>query len=211
MRAVFFDWDGTLVDSAEASFRTYCRVFSAHGVPFDREVFARSYSPDWYRTYEVVGLPREHWRQADELWLARYAEEEAKLLPGAQEALVSLASAGLAAALVTSGSRARIEKELAALGLSPYFATLVCSEDSPKRKPDPDPLRVGLSLLSVRPSDAACVGDSPEDVAMARAAGVFSVGIPGGFPNREALYGAGPDLLASSLADAVERLIAMAR
>lgn len=211
MRAVFFDWDGTLVDSAEASFRTYCRVFGTYGLSFDRELFARSYSPDWYRTYEMIGLPPEQWRQADELWLAHYAEEESRLLPGAAEALSSLASAGLAAALVTSGSRARVEKELSALGLGPFFAALVCSEDARKRKPDPEPLRVGLSRLAVAPAEAACVGDSPEDVAMARAAGVFSVGIPGGFPNREALYGSGPDLLACDLADAVERLLALAR
>ena len=211
MRAVFFDWDGTLIDSAEPSFRTYCRVFGAYGLAFDRELFARSYSPDWYRTYEIVGLPRKHWRRADDMWLSHYAEEEATLLPGVEEGLASLASAGLSAGLVTSGSRSRIEKELTALGLAGRFAALVCSEDSPKRKPDPEPLRVGLTRVGVVPGEAACVGDSPEDVAMARAAGVYSVGIPGGFPNREALAGAGPDLLASDLADAVQRLLAMAR
>ena len=208
MHAVFFDWDGTLIDSAEPSFRTYCRVFGAYGLAFDRDLFARSYSPDWYRTYEIVGLPRKAWRRADEMWLARYAEEEAMLLPGVEQALASLEAAGIAAGLVTSGSRSRIQKELGALGLADRFAALVCSEDSPKRKPDPEPLRVGLSRLSVAPGEAACVGDSPEDVAMARAAGVFSVGIPGGFPNRDALAQAGPDLLASDLADAVTRLLA---
>jgi len=200
-----------LIDSAEPSFRTYCRVFGAYGLAFDRELFARSYSPDWYRTYEIVGLPRKHWRRADEMWLSHYAEEEAMLLPGVEEGLASLARAGLAAGLVTSGSRARIEKELEALGLAPRFAALVCAEDSPRRKPDPEPLRVGLQRMAVRPEEAACVGDSPEDVAMARAAGVYAVGIPGGFPNRDALAQAGPDLLASDLADAVQRLVAMAR
>jgi HAD superfamily hydrolase (TIGR01509 family) len=211
VRAVFFDWDGTLIDSAEASFRTYQRVFGAYGLAFDRELYARSYSPDWYRTYQIVGLPRRVWRQADEMWLSHYTEEEAALLPGAEEALRSLATAGVAAGLVTSGSRARIEKELEALGLATRFSALVCSEDSPRRKPDPDPLRVGLARLSVAPPEAACVGDSPEDIAMAQAAGVFSVGIPGGFPNREALAAAGPDLLASDLADAVERLLSRPR
>jgi len=211
VRAVFFDWDGTLIDSAEPSFRTYCRVFGAYGLAFDRELFARSYSPDWYRTYEIVGLPRKAWRRADEMWLAHYAEEKAALLPGVEEALGSLASSGIAAGLVTSGSRARIEKELTALGLADRFTALVCSEDCPRRKPDPEPLRVGLSLLAVGAEEAACVGDSPEDIAMARAAGVFSVGIPGGFPNRAALAEAGPDLLASSVADAVRRLVEMAR
>ena len=51
------------------------------------------------------------------------------------------------------------------------------------------------------------VGDSPEDVAMAKAAGAFALGIPGGFPNREALAASAPDLLVSSLAAAVEALL----
>jgi phosphoglycolate phosphatase-like HAD superfamily hydrolase len=42
---------------------------------------------------------------------------------------------------------------------------------------------------------------------MARAAGVFTVGIPGGFPNREALVAAGPDLAARNLGEAVEFLL----
>ena len=50
------------------------------------------------------------------------------------------------------------------------------------------------------------MGDSPEDMEMARAAGAFSVGIPGGFPNEEALAASRPDLLLPSLAEAVVAL-----
>ena len=51
LRAVLFDWDGTLSDSAEASFRCYARLFPEYGIPFARHDFQRTYSPDWYRTY----------------------------------------------------------------------------------------------------------------------------------------------------------------
>jgi phosphoglycolate phosphatase-like HAD superfamily hydrolase len=43
---------------------------------------------------------------------------------------------------------------------------------------------------------------------MARAAGIYAVGIPGGFPNREALRASAPDLWASSLEEAVNALLA---
>jgi len=66
---------------------------------------------------------------------------------------------------------------------------------------------VGLERLGVTPDLAAYVGDSPEDVQMARAAGVYAVGVPGGFPNREALQASGPDLLAESLDSAVGALL----
>ena len=91
-----------------------------------------------------------------------------------------------------------------------FFGAVVCSEDCQRRKPDPQPLRLGLGWLGVEAPGAACVGDSPEDVEMARAAGVLSVGVPGGFPNRQALASSRPDLWADVLSEAVEQLLARA-
>ncbi|HTO77259.1 MAG TPA: HAD family hydrolase [Thermoanaerobaculia bacterium] len=208
LSAVLFDWDGTLVDSAEASFRCYTRLFAGYAIAFDRSVFEATYSPDWHRTYRLVGLPPDRWGEADARWLAHYDEEETRLLPGAAEAITRLAEEGLALGIVTSGSRPRVVREVERFGLAPRFAGLVCAEDTVRRKPHPEPLHVGLERLGVAASEAACVGDSPEDVEMARAAGVLSVGVPGGFPNREALRGASPDLWAHELSDAVGQLLA---
>lgn len=211
IRAVLFDWDGTLVDSAEASFRCYQRLFGSFGLTYEREDFARTYSPDWYRTYEALGLARERWPEADSRWLTLYAGEKSALIPGAVQALDNLRRAGVPAGIVTSGSRTRVEPEVAALGLDGMFATRVFCEDCERRKPDPEPLRLALGRLGIAPAEAAYVGDSPEDVEMARAAGVYSVGIAGGFPNREALARAAPDLSAGSLAEGVESLLRRAQ
>lgn len=56
-------------------------------------------------------------------------------------------------------------------------------------------------------AEATYVGDSPEDVEMARAAEVFSVAVPGGYPNRSALEASSPDLFAESLGRAISRLL----
>ena len=207
LRAVLFDWDGTLVDSAEVSFRCYARVFGAYGIAFDRARFAATYCPDWYQTYEAVALPREHWSAADARWVELYGEERAELLPGASDGLARLRAAGLATALVTSGSRPRIDRELAALGAAGLFECVVCCEDVSSRKPDPAPLLLALERIGVEPAAAAYVGDSPEDILMARAAGAFALGIEGGFPNREALRASKPDLLAVDLASAIDGLL----
>jgi len=111
---------------------------------------------------------------------------------------------------VTSGSRARVERELSRFGLADRFDAVVCDEDCGRRKPLPDPLELGLARLSVSATRAACVGDSPEDVQMARAARVYSVAVPGAFPNREALRSARPDFWAERLDDAVEALLSRA-
>ena len=61
--------------------------------------------------------------------------------------------------------------------------------------------------MAVAPDRAAYVGDSPEDVEMARAAGVRAVGVPGGFPNRGALAASSPDILAPDVTSAVSLLL----
>ena len=96
LRAVVFDWDGTLVDSAAVSFRCYVQIFESFGLRFDHSDFARTYSPDWTRTYQALALPRERWAEADRLWLEFYAREQSALIPGARETLAGLApEAGL--------------------------------------------------------------------------------------------------------------------
>ncbi|HXK10176.1 MAG TPA: HAD family hydrolase [Vicinamibacteria bacterium] len=207
-RAVLFDWDGTLVDSAERTFACYARVFAVFGIAFDRAAFERTYSPDWYRTYADIGLPREHWTDADARWISCYETEPGRLLPGAREALLGLAGRGLALGLVSSGEGGRVRREIRTLGLAPFFAAVVCGGDTARRKPDPEPLLVALGRLGVPPAETAYVGDSPEDVAMAKAAGVVAVGVPGGFPNREGLVASAPDVFAPTLDEALRTLLA---
>jgi HAD superfamily hydrolase (TIGR01549 family) len=207
LRAVLFDWDGTLVDSAEKSFRCFVEVFASFGIAFDRARFQATYSPEWTRTYDAVGLPRERWEEADELWLSGYAREESSLVPGAMAALERFHESGLAQGIVTSGDATRVRRELEVLGVARFFSSVVCAGEAARKKPYPEPLFLALSRLGIPASEAAYVGDSPEDVEMARAAGVYSVGIPGGFPNREALRASDPRLLALSLAAAVDHLL----
>jgi HAD superfamily hydrolase (TIGR01549 family) len=208
LRAVLFDWDGTLVDSALRTFSCYVRVFAAYGIGYDHAAFERTYSPDWYRTYEQVGLARDHWPEADARWITCYETEPSRLVPGALETVERLASAGLAQGLVSSGDGSRVRREVQALGLDRFFSAVVCGGETVRRKPDPEPLLVALGRLGLDPAEAAYVGDSPEDVTMAKAAGAFAVGIPGGFPNREALVASRPALLAPSLDAAVRVLVA---
>ena len=210
LRGVLFDWDGTLVDSAEASYRGYERLFGEYGIAFDRERFQDTYSPNWHRTYEALGLPRTRWEEADARWLRHYAAERTGLLPGAREVLARLKGAGLALALVTSGDRRRVAAELQRLGVAAAFDSVTCADDTERRKPDPEPLLLGLRRLGLPAPAAAYVGDSPEDVEMARGAGVYTVGVPGAFPNRGALAAARPDLLAPDLAAAALALLAAA-
>jgi len=210
LRAVLFDWDGTIVDSAEASFRCYVRLFESYRIPFDRDRFQQTYSPEWYRTYAALGLPKECWDEADARWLDFYAAEENVMLGGAREALEALRRAGLTLGIVTSGSGPRVAREMEGLGLRGLFGAVISADDVEKRKPDPEPIVRALERLGMPAAEAAYVGDSPEDVEMARAAGVYVIGVPGPFPNREQLKAAAPDLVCDALEAAVGALLAAA-
>jgi HAD superfamily hydrolase (TIGR01509 family) len=207
LQAVIFDWDGTLVNTAEASFRCYEKLFGSYGIAFDRDAFRRTYSPNWHLTYSALGLAEERWAEADARWLGHYCEEEVVLLEGARDALVRVRDAGLRAGLVTSGDRVRVSRELADLAVAELFQVLVCAEDTVQRKPRPEPLLLALEKMRLAAGEAVYIGDSPEDVQMAQAAGVKAVGIPGGFPNRESLAAARPEVLAPTLAAALDRVL----
>jgi HAD superfamily hydrolase (TIGR01549 family) len=204
---VLFDWDGTLADTAEVSFQVYVALFEAYGIAYGRADFERTYSPDWYRTFEAMGLPRARWPEADERWLELYARRRSRLLPGAADALRLLERRGLRRGLVTSGTRSRVESDLERLQVGRFFDVVVCGGDTANRKPHPEPLLVALDRLGIPPREAAYVGDSPEDVTMARAAGVYCIGIPGAFPNRAALAAARPDQLSESLDAALREVV----
>src|SRR5205823_1993417 len=91
-------------------------------------------------------------------------------------------------------------------GLADVIRECVCGSDVTEKKPHPAALQLCLSRLDVDPANAVYIGDSPEDVEMARAAGVYAVAVPGGYPNREALIASRPDALHASVQDAVQAL-----
>jgi phosphoglycolate phosphatase len=104
-------------------------------------------------------------------------------------------------AIVSSGSGPRVRRQIEAFGLASYFHSCVCCEDAPERKPHPAPLLTALKNLNLSPGECVYVGDAPEDVQMARAAGVAVVGVRGPFPTAERVIAAKPDVFLESVAE----------
>jgi HAD superfamily hydrolase (TIGR01549 family) len=198
VRAVLFDWDGTLLDSFEADSSAYLEMFRALGVKWDASDFARHYSPNWLRIYRAARLPRAQWELADRLWKRAYLLQRPKLLPGARSVLRKL-HRNFLVGIVSSGSRWRVRAQIRHFNLAKYVSACVCSEDAPRRKPDPAPLRVALERLRVRASETVYVGDAPEDVKMAKRAGAIPIGVIGPFPIEARLRAAKPALILNSV------------
>ena len=86
-------------------------------------------------------------------------------------------------------------------GVAAHFRTKVCSEDAPKRKPHPHPLRLALARLRSGTTECVYVGDAPEDIEMARRARVRSIGVLDGSPVPKRLRAAEPDALIQNIRD----------
>ena len=192
VQAVLFDWDGTLLDSFDADARAYMEMFDALGMPWSIEHLKRHYSPNWHRVYRAARLPRSKWSEADRLWMRFYRRQHPRLQPGALRVLRAL-DARFTLALVSSGSRARVRRQLREHQVAQLFRVKICSEDAPRRKPHPAPLRLAMQKLSLPASACLYVGDTPEDIQMARRAGVRSIGVLGGSPVPKRLVEAAPD------------------
>jgi HAD superfamily hydrolase (TIGR01509 family) len=197
-RAVLFDWDGTLLDSYEADLRAYLSMFHALGINWTERELARHYSPNWLRVYRAALLPRSKWIEADRLWTRAYKLENPPLLAGARR-VVRLLAQKFDLGIVTSGNRPRVRRQLRQLELASYFSACVCSEDASKRKPHPAPLQLALKRLRRAPEHCVYVGDTAEDIEMARSAGVRAIGVLGPFPTAARLRAARPDLLLDSV------------
>jgi phosphoglycolate phosphatase len=194
LRAILFDWDGTLLDSYRADARAYVAMFAALGIPWNLAELEKHYSPDWHRVYLAASLPRDRWAEADELWRRFYRSERPALQPGARRVLERLAQ-HYRLGLVTSGSAWRVRAQLHKLSLSSLFSARVFGDEASRRKPHPAPIRLALRRIGCPPGACVYVGDAPEDVAMARRAGVAVVGVIEHSPVPARLRMARPDAL----------------
>ena len=200
LSGVLFDWDGTLLNSYRADSQAYLAMFRALGCPWGLEELAAHYSPDWYVVYRAAQIPEERWTDADRLWRSHYAKHPSKLMTGARQVLRQLARHHTLG-LVTSGDRPRVMRQLRSFELTRLFRARVCGGDTPEKKPHPAPLLLALQKMKRQPGECVYVGDTPEDLAMADAAGMRAVAVIGPFPTEKRLRAANPEFLLQKLTE----------
>jgi len=209
IEGVLFDWDGTLINSYDADTSAYLAMFKEMDISWGIEELEKNYSPNWYQVYRAARLPRRRWEDADRAWRAHYAKHRPKLIAGARQVLARLGDTH-PLGLVTSGDRDRVTRQLREFRLTRLFVARVCSGDTLRKKPHPEPLRLALRQMELDPSACVYVGDAPQDVEMARRAGVRAIGVLGPFPTEKRLRAARPEFLIGSieeLPDVLKRLL----
>jgi HAD superfamily hydrolase (TIGR01549 family) len=179
-KGLLFDFDGTLLDSFSVHYEVYEIMFARFGIQITKERFLSTYSPDWYTTYQAMGLPKEDWDAANAYWVAEAEKRAPELFPGIQEMLSQLRESYILG-LVTSGTRSRVIKDLERTGIQHYFETVVTGNDVKEPKPSPEALEFAVRNLGLRSYEVVYIGDAYADYEMARAAKINFLGVTSAF------------------------------
>ena len=185
IRALLFDFDGTVVDTESVDLRAWSEVFEAHGVAVPVDRFALRIGtltgPDELDELDAL-LETPCDREAvtaSRLVRERELLELEPLRPGIREYLEDARRLNLLVGIVSSSSRSWIDMNLERLGIADAWAAVVCADgDTTRCKPSPVLYLETLELLGVAADEAIAVEDSPNGIAAARAAGIYCVGFP---------------------------------
>lgn len=197
INTLLFDLDGTLLDSFSVHLEIFKTTFAQFGIQLSEKEFLKTYSPNWYETYEAFGLKKEDWEAADSFWLKEAEKISARLFPGVKEILLKLEKY-FTLGLVTSGSKSRVERDMMATGINIFFKTIVTGNDVQTPKPSPEGLEIALRNLDKHAHEVVYIGDSSADYEMAKAAGVYFIGVSSEFNSLSSNH---PDYSIHSLND----------
>jgi pyrophosphatase PpaX len=202
--AVLFDLDGTLVDTVPFILEAVRHAFEGYGAcPSDPEWIAGIGTPLRAQLASFARRPEdveELFQRYRTFWIAHH-DERTRAFPGAVEAVAALAAAGHRIGVVTAKIEQGAHRTLRHTGLSRWVEAVVGADSCANAKPHPEPVLLALERLQCRPEDAILVGDSPHDVAAAKAAGARAVAALWGACSRPVLSAAGADYFLSDVRD----------
>jgi phosphoglycolate phosphatase len=192
LRAIIFDLDGTLVDSAEDLRAALNQLLGGLGLPPIEANEIKGMIGDGVLKMVERALVAAHGdpRRKDALlprFLEIYQANSANLtrcFPAVPETLDLLHSKGFRLAVVTNKPVLATNRILEALSLAEFFPVVVGGDSVQQRKPHPAPLLEAARRLGVDVSQSLMVGDNIHDVEAARAAGMRCVAVSYGYHHR---------------------------
>jgi beta-phosphoglucomutase len=217
IKAIFFDFNGVIIDDETIQMKAYQEVLRGHEIAVTEELYMGALGMD-DRTFvqsmfahakkplpdtmleEVLGAKTD---------LHRQMIEELPLFPGVLTFLKA-ASREFQLGLVSMATLTEVSYVFQRANLTPLFSVIVTAEDASVCKPAPDCYLAGLTKLNEKrqrdrklpllASECLSIEDSPPGVQSARAAGMRTLGITNTVSD-EALRSAGADVVTKSLAD----------
>ena len=207
---ILFDLDGTLIDSAPDLVGTLNIILKRHGrttltISAVKKLVGNGARALLEQGFKETGAPAENLDALTVEFIETYVPNCAVLsrpFSGVIETLDTFANSGYRMAVCTNKPQAPSETILTELGLMQYFEVVVGGDFFPMRKPDPQHLLGALQLMDAPENPAIMVGDSYNDVASARNAGMPVIVVTYGYTTTPA-HELGGDILVDHFSDIV--------
>jgi 2-phosphoglycolate phosphatase len=188
LRAVIFDLDGTLVDTADEFVPVVQRLRAEHDLePMEAERIRASVS-NGARALVSLGLEMQEDSPDFETNRLRLLELYAEVVgtmaspyPGIESLLSLLLEHGIPRGISTNKPRAYTEPLLARLNIQPPPGSVVCPDDITHRKPHPESLYRNCLDLDCAPHEAIYIGDHFRDIEAGRQAGMYTIAAAYGY------------------------------
>ena len=172
MKAVLFDLDGTLIDTAADFIRIIQQMCREEGRPLVAPELIRTQVSEGARAmvklvYPELQLEDPVFLQHRQRFLDMYGADiavDTDLFDGMYPLLEQLEAQDIPWGIVTNKPRWLSEALLKALNLTERCAVLVCPEDVTRTKPDPEPMYLAAKQLNLAAEDCIYVGDHPRDI-----------------------------------------------
>lgn len=171
-KSFIFDVDGTILDTERASLQSLQMVLLEEGMEYELDDLRFALGipgRDTLGRLNISDIDRVHqkWSQY-ELELSK----EVDMFSGIEDVIKQLAGKTISLGIVTSKTRHALNECFEPLGLHSYFEHMICTNDTKKHKPHPDPLFLCLERFGVASDESIYIGDSIYDMQCAKAAGV---------------------------------------
>jgi len=208
IKAVIFDWDGTLADTKKAVVQSFQKTLGEAGCRVSDEFIERRIGIGTKKT--IIEAFRECHMRRDVSTLEKLANEKIRiqaeltdivtLFDGVNELLEAL-QGRIKIGLATMSSRKVVDKLLPEKKIESCFDVVVTADEIVKPKPDPEIFLVSAARLGVKPEDCVVVEDSVFGVRAAKAAEMRCIAVSSGVYSREELAEENPDLMIDSLVE----------
>ncbi|MGZ4338442.1 MAG: HAD family hydrolase [Gaiellaceae bacterium] len=178
MRAVVFDFNGTLSDDEPVLARVYEELFAELGRPITADEYYEHLAGHTDEEMFTRWLGEADPALIDER-IRRYnlLVADGSTVDAMTRAAVRFAAERVPVALVSAAVRAEIDPVLDATGLRAAFTVVVSQDDVTRGKPDPEPYLIAAAKLGVPPADLLVLEDTDVGVASAKGAGARVVGL----------------------------------
>ncbi|MGV2962556.1 HAD family hydrolase [Paenibacillus sp. AGC30] len=182
IKALVFDFDGTIIDTETAWYIAFRDAYKEHGVDLTLEMYSqcigtslKTFNPYEYLITDLnLPIDREAFRESVQLQHVALMNKEV-VRPGIQSYLDEARKAGLKLAVASSSKREWVEQHLEQLKLKDYFEVIRTADDVANVKPDPELYNQALEALGVTADEAVAIEDSPNGARAAAAAGMHCV------------------------------------